>query len=135
MDIIKWRKDYETGIDSMDVQHQKLIELINKLYKVIRKEESSASIKEVLNEMTKYAEQHLQDEEAMLKTNDYPDFASHSASHQGYRDKLKTLLAESKNEEDAAVKETYAFLRQWWKGHIVAEDQKYGEFLKAKGVK
>ena len=119
----------------MDVQHQKLIELINELYKVLRKEESSESIKEVLEEMTKYAEKHLQVEEAFLETNNYPDFANHIAIHQSYKEKLKMLMAESKEEYGEAVKDTYTFLRQWWLGHIVAEDKKYGEFLKSKGVK
>jgi hemerythrin len=134
MDIIKWRKSYETGIRSMDDQHQKLIELINKLYNVIRTEESSESIDEVLAEMTTYAENHLKKEEALLETNGYPEFANHFAMHKSYLDKLKTLLAESKKEDKAVMKDTYAFLRQWWLGHIVAEDQKYGEFLKTKGV-
>lgn len=134
MDIIKWRESYQTGIKSMDEQHQKLIELINKLYRVIRKEESSDSIKEVLDEMNKYAAKHLKEEEAILRTNDYPDYANHIATHQNYLDKLEKLMVEAKEENEAAVNDTYVFLRQWWMGHIVAEDQKYGEFLKSKGV-
>jgi hemerythrin-like metal-binding protein len=134
MDLIKWRESYETGISSMDKQHQKLIELINELYKVLRKEESNESIEEVLLEMTTYAEKHLQVEEGILEANGYPDFANHIAIHQTYRDKLTTLMTESKKEHEAVVKDTYAFLRQWWMGHIVTEDKKYGEFLKAKGV-
>lgn len=134
MDIIKWRESYETGISSMDMQHKKLIELINKLYRVIRKEESSDSIEEILGEMNKYAAKHLKEEEAILKANDYPDYTNHISIHQNYLDKLETLMAAAKKENEAAVNDTYAFLRQWWMGHIVAEDQKYGEFLKSKGV-
>ena len=133
MDLIRWRKSYETGIDTMDVQHQILIELINILYKVIRKEKSSEVINEVLSEMTKYAENHLLKEEALLAANGYPDLDNHMDIHQGYLDKLKTLMAESKKEDQAT--DTYLFLRQWWMGHIVAVDKKYGEFLQSKGVK
>lgn len=43
-------------------------------------------------------------------------------------------MDESKNDQEAALQDTYNFLRQWWMGHIVAEDQKYGEFLKSKGI-
>lgn len=135
MDIIKWRKSYETGIDSMDRQHEKLIELINKLYKAMGKRDSGESIKEVLVEMTKYSEKHLKEEEILLETHGYPDYASHTAIHRSYREKLETLMSESKKDNDAAVKKTYAFLRHWWMDHIVAEDQKYGEFLTSKGVK
>lgn len=134
MDLIKWRDSYATGIHSMDVQHQKLIELINALYKELRKEESKESLEEVLAEMTKYAEMHLQTEEEILDKNGYPDFANHIAIHQSYRDKLTALLAESTKEHKATVENTYAFLRQWWMKHIVTEDKKYGEFLRSKGI-
>ncbi len=134
MDIIKWRESYETGIGSMDQQHRKLIELINRLYKIIRKKESVESIHEIMGEMTKYSENHLQEEEGILKSNGYPDFASHVAIHQDYLDKMKTLLAASEEDIESSVQETYAFLRHWWMDHIISEDKKYGEFLKSKGV-
>lgn len=134
MDLIKWRKSYETGIGSMDLQHQKLIELINKLYKVIRKEESSKSINEVLYEMEKYAQNHLQKEELLLKTNNYPDLDNHIACHNRYLNRIKTFKDEMEKGDDLIVKETYAFLREWWMEHIIGEDKKYGEFLNLKGV-
>jgi hemerythrin-like metal-binding protein len=134
MDIIKWRESYTTGITSLDRQHQKLIGLINKLYKVIIKEDSSDSVEEVLSKLIEYAEKHLREEEAILETNGYPDFANHIVLHQSYLEEVKTLMAKVKKDKEAAVRDTYSFLRKWWLGHIVAEDQKYGEFLKAKGV-
>ncbi len=118
----------------MDIQHQKLIELINELYRVLRKETAHLSIDEVLIEMTTYAEKHLHVEEGILEANGYPDFSNHIAIHQEYRDRLTTLMAKSKQKDETAIANTYAFLRQWWMGHIVTEDKKYEEFLKSKGV-
>jgi hemerythrin len=134
MDLIKWRESYGTGVLSMDNQHRTIIELINELYKNIRQEESSRSVEDVLADMMKYAEEHLLAEENLLKTNDFPDYVEHMSKHQSYRERLTALMVESTNDPDAAVKSTYAFLRQWWMGHIVDEDKKYGEFLTGKGV-
>lgn len=134
MDVIKWRESYATGIRSMDAQHQKLIELINQLYKVLREKESYALIEGVLLEMTTYANEHLQSEEGILKANGYPDLADHIAIHQTYRDTLTSITDKSDRKDETAVKDTYTFLRQWWMQHIVIEDNKYGEFLKSKGV-
>lgn len=135
MDIIKWRQTYETGIGSMDVQHQKLIDLINALYKMIRNETSNDSIMEILDEMSSYTERHLREEESLLQANDYPDLSNHIDLHHNYREKVKELIAESKNGNETTVKNAYAFLRQWWMKHIVTEDRKYGDFLKSRGVK
>lgn len=109
-------------------------DLINELYKNIRKEGSSRSVEDILAEMRKYAEEHFEAEENLLKANDFPDYDEHISKHQSYRERLTALMAESTNDPDAAVKGTYAFLRQWWMGHIVDKDKKYGEFLKGKGM-
>ncbi len=128
MAIFKWRESYETGVSTMDEQHQKLIELINKLYSALRDKESQTAIQDVLDEMNTYAEQHFEQEEVLLKEKDYPEYESHAAAHQSYRDKLKVLIENSEKEE-AQVQEVYTFLRQWWMEHIVGEDKKYGEFI------
>lgn len=134
MNIIKWRESYKTGITSMDIQHHNLIDLINDLYKVIVKKSSIDSIQTVLYEMTKYAENHLEEEEALLKKTDYPNFSDHIAIHKNYRKMLKKLMNRVEKDKKSAVQDTYTFLRQWWIGHIVAEDQKYGKHLTQKGV-
>jgi hemerythrin len=134
MDLIKWRESYETGIISMDTQHKKLIDLINKLYNVIRKNESIGIVDDVLKEMIKYGDIHLKNEEDLLKDNNYPDITNHIAQHQYYLEKLDAIMTKSIREKELAEKDTYAFLRQWWMTHIVAEDKKYGEFLKSKGA-
>ena len=118
----------------MDEQHRKLIDLINKMYRVMRKEETTATIEEVLDEMGKYAAHHLREEEALLQANNYEEFAEHSAGHQSYLNKMTELLAEWKTGDADTAKDIYTFLRKWWMDHIVVEDQKYGVFLKGKGV-
>lgn len=130
MDIVKWRDSYNTEIESMDLQHKTIIEIINKLYNEIRNEESGSSIDEIMEEMINYAEDHLQKEEHLLETNEYPDFANHIAIHQLYRDKLKSLTEKSKKGDDATARDIYLFLRRWWTQHIMTEDQKYSEFIK-----
>ena len=129
MDIIKWRKSYETGVMAMDEQHQKLISLINQLYKVMRSDEAQASVIEVLGEMNDYADLHFHEEENLLKKNSYEGFDSHVALHQSYRDKMKVLTKESEKGEGAQIQAMYAFLRKWWMEHIIAEDKLYGEHL------
>ncbi len=131
MELIKWRNSYNTEIESMDSQHKNIIELINKIFNVIRNEESVASIDEILEEMVKYAEKHLQEEEDLLKTNQFPDLEHHKTLHQHYRDNLNELLEKSKKGDDKAMIDTYSFLRKWWTQHIMTEDKKYGGFVKS----
>lgn len=128
MGLFKWRQSYETGVSEMDQQHQKLIELMNRLYSAMRDKESRAQIQDVLSEMNTYAEQHFEQEEALLKEKEYPEYESHAAAHQSYRDTLKTLMDDTDKEQQ--VQEVYTFLRHWWMDHIVGVDKQYGAFLK-----
>lgn len=134
VDIIKWRSSYGTGIPSMDEQHRKLIELINTMYRVMRKEEGEDSIDAVLDEMSEYASNHLRDEEALLQENGYTDFDNHLALHKEYLRKMEELRAEWGKDKTSGAKNIYSFLRHWWLGHIVEEDRRYGLFLTEKGA-
>ena len=134
METIKWRETFETGISSMDEQHQELFALINKLYKVIRNHESNDAVTDVLAEMNNYTERHLLEEEALLEEYGYADLASHKELHQSYRDRVKVLLNDARDGNEDTLHETYRFLRQWWMNHIVKEDKKYTDFLESKGA-
>lgn len=129
MDIIKWRESYETGVEEMDEQHKKLIELINTMYRVMRQQQDGAAVDEVLNEMTNYAAMHFQAEEAMLKDKSYHGYESHVALHAEYIKTIERLKSEYQTDPAAAEKKIYTFLRNWWLDHIVKEDSQYGSVL------
>jgi hemerythrin len=134
MDILKWRTSYETGIPSMDVQHQRLISLVNQMFRIMRNQEGDAALDTVLGEMSDYAVKHLKDEEALLGEHGYPDLKEQESDHAKYLEKMKDLFSQLEKDRQATAKEIYTFLRFWWINHIVGIDKKYGPFLKEKGV-
>jgi len=134
MDIIKWRETYETGVQTMDTQHKRLIHLINQMYTILRDKQSLEAVGNVLAEMTEYAERHFHDEEELLRSYEYPDISEQQASHLGYWQKIEALSDKRKADELAAAQDIYAFLRRWWIEHITNEDKRYGPFLKDKGL-
>lgn len=134
MEILKWREMYETGIVSMDDQHKQLIQLVNKLYMILRDKEGVEDLDAILQEMSDYAEYHLRDEETLLETHGYAGLDTQKTSHQEYYEVMDQLLTEMETDKYQAAQKIYVFLRKWWIDHIVGEDKKYSEFLKEKGV-
>lgn len=130
MEILKWRESYETGVEEMDEQHKRLIQLVNKMYGIIRDKKGFESLGVILNEMTDYAEQHFRDEEALLDKCGSPDLESQKKSHREYSARVNELLAVAKDDKHSAAQDLYTFLRHWWIDHIVGEDKKYGLFLR-----
>lgn len=118
----------------MDEQHRKLIDLINTMYRVIRNEEGVEKIECVLDEMSEYARTHLQQEEALLQKYGYADFEEHFALHKHYLQRMEEFRKQWAGDKTVGARDIYSFLRQWWLGHIVEEDQKYGPFLTEKGA-
>lgn len=134
MDILKWREGYETGISTMDEQHRVLIGLINNLYRIIRDKKGYDQLREVLQEMSKYGETHLQAEEELLGQYEYPGLGEQQDHHGNYLQNLKALLLKFENDKEATAQDIYIFLRQWWMEHITVIDKKYGPYLQEKGV-
>lgn len=127
MDILKWRQSYETGVEEMDEQHKKLIDLINTMYRVMRGKHEASAVDGVLEEMAEYAGVHFKAEEAMLKSLDFKEYQDHVALHQEYQLRMEELMAEHSREPEKAEKNIYTFLRKWWLEHIVQEDTLYGK--------
>lgn len=123
MEILKWREAYETGVQEMDTQHKRLIHLVNQMYTILREKEGLEKIDAILAEMSDYAERHFQDEEELLRRYAYPEMAEQEASHQAYRQKIQQLISEKTVGTLAAAQDIYAFLRQWWIGHISTDDK------------
>lgn len=132
MEILKWRKGYATGVEQMDDQHKRLIELVNQMYRVIRDKEGTEALDGVLQKMSDYAERHLRDEEDLLHEYSYPGLESHKKAHSEYYAKMDELLAEMNVDKQKAAQKIYVFLRKWWVEHIVGEDREYGPFLRKK---
>jgi len=109
----------------MDEQHKKIISLINYLSECPCLSVDSPEIFKVLEQLGKYAEIHLADEEALMEAIGFPDQQAHKKIHQDYIDHYKMLSDAVAQKVDNAPKEMLGFLVQWWMNHIQKEDMKY----------
>ena len=130
MAIIKWRESYNTGIPQIDKEHEKIIELVNSMFIVIRDKAGKEMVLNTLEQTLSYTEYHFENEEKMMQDAGYPDFEEHMKEHH----KLKTDAEQFKLrlEENFAdgSKEFYRFLREWVMDHILECDMKYAKTLK-----
>jgi hemerythrin len=69
---IVWNKQYEIGIDDIDVQHHYFANLINPLGKHLLKPGDLDYKKSLVNELNAYARFHFTSEENLMKLEGYP---------------------------------------------------------------
>jgi PAS domain S-box-containing protein/hemerythrin-like metal-binding protein len=127
----EWHDGYSVGVEVLDLQHQKLLALCREAERHLFDEgaEGSEGFHAVLNEMSRYADEHFKTEEALLSAHGYPDVMSQQEEHDAYRVQLASYCMSSSvgsPQDKAAVND---FLLNWWKHHILEADMAYKEFL------
>lgn len=134
-DFLEWKDEYSVGIDSIDQQHKKLINLINQLQAALVYSTGIEFEREALDELVDYTKTHFEYEEGMLEQNDYPDFEAHKAQHAKMIAKVEAVLIEYEKEPDTAMQNAVNYLQDWLINHINGTDKEYSSFIISKGVK
>lgn len=125
MSTLKWEPSLSVGVEEMDLEHQKLISLMDSLYQLDSQNADFAKIVECFLALKEFTEKHFRDEEAFMKSIDYPDFSTHQLIHQTLLRQIEELEKEAVSEQKLPNR-TFAFLNMWLKAHIKGIDMKYG---------
>ncbi len=129
-----WTCEYSVGVEEMDRQHQKLFDLINRLYEALGRDSDNDVVIEVIDDMAEYTRMHFLSEEYLLSDNDYPDFDSQKQQHGDFIAKVDAFKDDVIYGKPLVTADVMSYLESWWKRHIMEEDKKYGKYLSEKGV-
>jgi hemerythrin len=132
---VQWKEEYSVGIESIDLQHKKLLGLINSLQTAINYKTGEAFEREALDELVDYTKTHFKFEEDMMEQNGYPDFTTHRAEHARMIARVEEVLSQYQQDQDTAMQNAVDFLQEWLINHINGTDKQYSSFLIDKGVK
>ncbi len=80
-EYIKWNNKYCVGISIIDEQHKKLFGIINKTIDAKEHNDNEEELKDVLEEMTKYALEHFEIEEYFMKVCNFSRLEYHRSEH------------------------------------------------------
>ncbi|MEG3638485.1 bacteriohemerythrin [Magnetococcus sp. PR-3] len=133
---IRWKSSYETGFESIDGDHKRLVELINQLHAAMVTGSSSQIMDELVEGLINYGVVHFQREERLFEQYGYPDRVAHIRSHETFKQyvtKKREELAKGANIN--LSKEVIAYLEEWLIKHIIHEDMAYKAFFQQKGIR
>lgn len=112
-----------TGIDTIDLQHRKIVDYINELHNAAQVADREL-VGRVLNGLIDYTTSHFGFEEEMLESNRYDDIEEHKRLHEKFIAKIRTHLANHENGANVA-RALIGELQIWLIAHISREDQRY----------
>ena len=137
--MITWSEKLSVGIPAIDLEHQKLVALLNELHDAMKVGKGAAVVERVLRSLVEYTKTHFANEEMLMVQRKYPGYAPHKAEHDQLTQQALALLQSVQDgggvvarllDHHPVTLETMGFLSDWLTKHICDSDQKYSPYLK-----
>ena len=125
-DIFPWTSNFETGINEIDVQHKKLLEILNRLAAHLANLATISTLDEIFDELVSYTDYHFKTEEKIwdeyLKNDKW--YEEHQKTHNSF---IVDILKLKENKEDEShenmIRNIVNFLSKWLAYHILDTDK------------
>ena len=135
MALINWSDSLSVNVNEIDLQHRKLIDMINELNEAMKIGKGKDSLGKIINGLISYTATHFKTEEQFFDKFGYPDTVNHKKEHVAFVKKVTDFkIGFEKNNLPLTV-EVMNFLSDWLKNHIKGTDKKYSAFFNQKGLK
>lgn len=132
--LVRWVELYSVGIQQIDEQHKKLIDLLNELWRSMMDGKGPDHIGQTLDGLIAYTLTHFEAEEALMREHQYPGYEAHRQQHERLTAQVRTMQTDFKEGHSTTPRELMLFLQGWIVRHIVASDKKYAPYLHQAGV-
>ena len=126
MESFTWGANFETGIQEVDDQHRKLVELINKLGSQLAENDmADRHVENLLQELVNYAQYHFEDEKVLMARYclDRRHCDQHLSAHKGFIDDVTYMVQRLKKGDGDDGKSLLEFLIHWLAYHVLGCDQ------------
>lgn len=131
MSLFLWKKSYETGMPDIDVQHRRLVGMINELSDAMLMQKGQRTVPHILEELVDYIQLHFSTEEAVMLKTSYPDMEEHSQAHLDLTRQVLEFKGRFDAEHELDSGELLNFLCEWLKNHIMVSDREFGKYVRS----
>jgi hemerythrin-like metal-binding protein/PAS domain S-box-containing protein len=121
--LMEWNDSLKTGHGTIDSQHRKLVDMLNRLADAMATGEGRDLCDTVLDELIEYTQTHFAAEEQFMASHNYPKLAQHKAKHEAL---VKDVLAFKAKCDAGAMNlpiSLLQFLKDWLTNHIKGTDK------------
>ena len=126
IDIFPWDDHFNTGIEIIDVQHRKLVALLNRLATLVAYQSNDDALNSIFDELIQYTLYHFKTEEEVWHQDLDDDMleSGHQEVHQNFIDTVLRLKEQQRTRPLAELAdEALEFLARWLASHILESDR------------
>ena len=122
MTLIHWRDEFSLGVESVDVEHREMIELINTLDNLMQQGASQDAVVDTLGEIYARIAAHFALEEKIMRAAGYEQLPAHKMDHERLLDRLLDVI-DSVDEEGHYERDALSdYLNSWFSVHFRVHD-------------
>ena len=129
MKDLVWSKILSVGVDEIDEDHRKLIQIFNILNHAVAEGDSPEYLAATLEELINCTVWHFSHEERLMLKHRYPETAQHKAEHRELIQTAKELQQGLLQAGKPMVDQQVEFLERWLTEHILTADGRLGSHL------
>ncbi|MET0067455.1 MAG: bacteriohemerythrin [Candidatus Thiodiazotropha sp.] len=126
IDIFPWNDNFDTGLEEVDRQHRKLVQILNRLASQVAFGVDDFQLSGVFDELIDYTHYHFDTEEAIWNhyLPDSDDEAAHKKSHAHFVETLRGLQDDEQVRHNGKkTEDVLDFLVRWLATHILESDR------------
>lgn len=131
---IAWKDEYNIGLEVIDVQHRKFVEILNELANSFLDPDNKEEVSRILDKLEEYAQTHFQFEEHYFHEFHYENMGEHEEAHRLFKLKIDKLRKRYESEEKFLEYDIFEFMNDWLLVHVLDEDKKFVECFKKNGL-
>lgn len=135
MSIFPWIDKYSVYVEGIDLQHKKLVELLDTLALGMAKGKGKTILGSTLNELINYTVYHFGEEEKYFDLVDYPAAEKHQKEHEKLMEQVYQFKADFDTNKVGLTIDLMLFLKEWLINHINGTDKQLGVILNKAGIK
>ena len=128
---ISWSPEFETGIDIIDQQHQRMFAYLEEINHAIATNDGG-EVEKVIRELIDYSLCHNAFEESLMEQAGYPMLEAHRDVHLAFKVRAHSYAFQLSQGNDPLrlAREIRTDIALWLTNHIRHEDQHYVVFVK-----
>ena len=126
-----WNSEFETGIEIIDEQHQRLFHYLAEIDRSI-KDNDPDNVELVVHALVNYALSHNSFEESLMEKANYPLFDAHKHLHETFKRRANEYVERLEAGADPmkVAEQLRIFIGLWLISHVKQEDQDYVPYVK-----
>ena len=122
MKYLQWSDDFSVGVDSVDYEHQNLMDMINMIYAELEDRRDISEITQTISDVHAEISAHFALEERIMRDAGYEEFEAHKNDHEDLLDQIRTMMDAIENDPEPALDMLSEQLADWFSKHFATFD-------------